>query len=517
MFQTAHNLKEEEVIGDTIREVLGEDSKALERIRPDLNIEKWTIWQPAKSKNAPNVRVFERAVTLPDGGKLTAQVEIGFTQYGTITTEEQKVYWALVKCWEDKGCSEEFTHFSLRELAKLLKKKWGTNVIDSLTKSLNLLRVTPIIWRNSYYDSSTGETVKELRPFTLLSELKIAQKENDGVVNQASGYFQFDRHLLANLENNHTKPLLFDVAISFKSEIAQLLYPYVDLVMADKTHYERRTKEFCNDLGLKGKMYGYLSGRRRAFLPALKEVEGKPLSTGVLTSVTIEKTSDGKDYKVVFQKAKQKQRSQSQPSTRTDKPTTTDLTGLAKELHDRGINPKKARELVGRHSEDYLREKVEMFDFVKSSGQALENPPGYLIRMIEDNYQLSEEQEQRIQSQAKRKEQEEHKEQITQLEEVKKGVVEMRRIAREDVIQEILTENPSVIETAVTKIQLPILQRALTEYPSAHEAYQKSPMIQFEIERILREEIYRQPFLEAEKTFNERIAAIDKQIEELKK
>ena len=76
------------MLSETISEVIGD--KALERIRPDLNIEKWSIWQPAKSKNAPTVRIFEREVNLDGGSTLTAQVEIGFTQRGTFTTEDQK-------------------------------------------------------------------------------------------------------------------------------------------------------------------------------------------------------------------------------------------------------------------------------------------------------------------------------------------------------------------------------------------------------------------------------------------
>jgi hypothetical protein len=72
--------------------------------------------------------------------------------------------------------------------------------------------------------------------------------------------------------------------------------------MARRDYYERRTKELFDDLGLEGKSYGYPSNRKQRLQSALTELRGIPLSTGTLTSATIVKTKDGKDYKVVFEK-----------------------------------------------------------------------------------------------------------------------------------------------------------------------------------------------------------------------
>jgi hypothetical protein len=46
----------------------------VEKIRPELNLEKWPIWQPSKSKTPPRGRVVEREITLPGGNKLNAAV-----------------------------------------------------------------------------------------------------------------------------------------------------------------------------------------------------------------------------------------------------------------------------------------------------------------------------------------------------------------------------------------------------------------------------------------------------------
>lgn len=287
------------------RKTKTEKASAPDKIRAELNIEKWpAIWQPSKSKNKPGVRVLERRFQTGDGDMTVSQLEIGFTQYGTLTTEDQKMFYALIKQWEDKGRPEtDVVFFSDRLLSRLLKKKWGTNVIEAITGSLRRLRLTPLTWKRSFHRNDTAKTeLEEELPLTLLSDLRIIRRKVDGHVTNQQGYFQFDRNVLSNLLAHFTKPLLIEELFRLQSEIAQLLYVHVDLMLASKTVYERRTKELFDDLGLKGKSYQRPSNRKQALSKAIKELQGVRLSTGVLRSVALEKTHDDKDYKIVFRK-----------------------------------------------------------------------------------------------------------------------------------------------------------------------------------------------------------------------
>src|SRR5215813_9690030 len=73
---------------------------SLEKIRPELNLEKWSIFAPAHSKTK-RARTLTRSTTLPDGTVRTSKVSIDATErLGTLTTEEQKTYYALIKIWE---------------------------------------------------------------------------------------------------------------------------------------------------------------------------------------------------------------------------------------------------------------------------------------------------------------------------------------------------------------------------------------------------------------------------------
>lgn len=273
------------------------------KIRSELNLEKWSIWLPSQSRVDRSEIVRERETLRSDGSKELARVTIQRVgKSGLFTTEDQKTYYALIKLWEEKGKPDGPTAVSIRQLAQILKKGWGSKVLKSLTESLLRLRTVPFIWENSYYNATTRETEEHLSAFTILEDLKLHRTRKDGHVNKEQGSFRFNGHILKNLQANHTKPLYLDVILTFQSDIAQLLYTYLDLIMADKTCYERRSAGLFADLGLEGKAYRNVSDRKRKLARALQELQGVQLSTGTLVEAALTQTVDDKDVKAVFRK-----------------------------------------------------------------------------------------------------------------------------------------------------------------------------------------------------------------------
>src|SRR5208337_3610124 len=128
------------------------------------------------------------------------------------------------------------------------------------------------------------------------------ERHQDGAVNSSQGYFKFDDHVLTNLQLNYTKPVCIEEFFKLKSEIAQLIYSHIDLMLFDKNKYERRSRELFDDLGLKNAEYSHMYERKRAIERATRELLGIRLSSGMLRDASVEKTADGKDYKVSFSK-----------------------------------------------------------------------------------------------------------------------------------------------------------------------------------------------------------------------
>ena len=278
-------------------------------VRPERNLEKWPLWEPSNSRHRAKERTLQREIRLPDGSIAVAKVVVGFSNYGVLSTEDQKVCYALIKIWEERDKPEGHIYFSRQQLARLLRKSWGSRVNKSLTDSLYRLRFTPFVWERSYYDSTAKETVERIDTFNILSELHLMRRSpGSSIANTAitteSSFFQFNERILTNLLNGHTRPVFLDTILSFKSEIAQILYTHLDLVMADKTHYERRTRELFLDLGIDGTAYRYQSKRAQALEGALRELQGAPVPHGVLREVTLEPTVDKKDLKIVVRKEK---------------------------------------------------------------------------------------------------------------------------------------------------------------------------------------------------------------------
>ena len=290
-----------------------ENRGGAETVRPDRNLEKWAIWEPTNSRHKPSARIIQREIRMPDGSVATAKVEVGFSNHGMLTTEDQKTCYALIKHWEELDRPTGEVCFSRQQIARILKKTWGQNVNKSLTASLMRLRFTPFRWERSYYESKSRETVELDDTFTILSELKMVRRLKDAgsaktpsePVVRENSWYQFNSRILANLLANYTKPVFLDTILGFRSDVAQILYTHLDLILADKIRYERRTKELFLDLGIDGTAYRYPSKRAQTLEPALRELEGCPLSTGVLKTITLERTKDDSDYKIVACKSKQ--------------------------------------------------------------------------------------------------------------------------------------------------------------------------------------------------------------------
>lgn len=269
-------------------------------IRPELNLEKWpAIWTPSQSRVKPRLRVLERKKILEDGSFTLHKVKINPSlEYGNLTTEDQKTWYGLLQLWEEAGKPQKLV-FSLRELAKVLKRTWSTKARNALKESLLRLNISVFTWVNSYYDSKTKQTLEVLDSFQIIWRLGIAQAKQN--VNSEQCFCQFSDPLYHNLLANYTKPIFFDTIIKFKSGVAQLIYKYLELVMQDKTYYERKSENLFDDIGLESEEYKFVSARKRILLTAIEELRQIPFLGGIL-EVGIEETADKLDWKLTVKK-----------------------------------------------------------------------------------------------------------------------------------------------------------------------------------------------------------------------
>lgn len=273
-------------------------------VRPELNFEKWPgIWQPTKSNNKLYEIVLERKTT-----DSISKVEItANSKYGPLTTETQKIIYALYKISEEKGHPRRIP-FSCSKIAKILNKKWGKGTTKTIKEGLYQLRFTAFILKDVFFDSISKKRIKSfVDTFTILSVLKLSEEEDDGHITTEACYCEFNEYIYNNLLNNYVKPTLLNVVLGFGDDgIAQLLYSHIDLMLAKSDEYRRPTKEiFCSELNHLGKEYIHVSRRKRTIDRILPKLDGKMLSSGGVLEVRLDKLLKNGDYDLVARKIEQ--------------------------------------------------------------------------------------------------------------------------------------------------------------------------------------------------------------------
>lgn len=350
-------------------------------IRPELNLERWpAIWTPAQSRSKPKLKVLERKRKLEDGSTVLCVVKIDPSfEYGNLTTEDQKVWYGLLELWTQAGRPRELI-FSLRELARVLHRTWCRETLEGLKKSLLRLKITNFSWTNSYYDSTAKKTLEFLDSFSIISDLHLVQVIEGNRVNGEQCSCEFSKLLYHNLLNNYTKPIFFDTLLKIRGGIAQLLYKYLELVMNDKTYFERNSKElFFDEFGLEGDEYTKPYSRKRALLIAIMELNqiGVGIQNGFL-ELSLVKTKDKSDWKLTVKKLllSEHEPKQTSPDSELQLEPVSKVGSLKEEilvyfLERFGLRRtatkaelEKAEEIIRKHQLDFEKAK-EIIDFAK--------------------------------------------------------------------------------------------------------------------------------------------------------
>jgi hypothetical protein len=284
------------------------DVKALSEspniIRSELNIEKFPLFTTSQFKGKSREYTREERTSLGEIQKRTVVIgKIAGNEIGILRILDLKCFYALVKMWEEAGKPyDENVSFSCHRIAKILGKSWSGRSYSQIKGSLERLRKIPIDWIRAFKNKGSDDTLKVLETFTILEDLKLVEREKGEVVVEAFSSFRFNKHLLSNLSSNYSKPVSLDTIFRFKRDISILLYLHLDLIMSKRTDYSRRLENLIvQDLDL-GTTYQFPSYRKRIIQPALDELLGCRLSTGLLTKAVIERTSDGKDWKIICKK-----------------------------------------------------------------------------------------------------------------------------------------------------------------------------------------------------------------------
>lgn len=376
-------------------------------VRSELNLEQNAVFTVSTYKGK------SREIIIKDAENgIERRVIIGKTideiETGVLTIYHFKLYLTLLDLWEKAGRPvNESVHFTTLQIIKRLGiADAGTNYERVKRQLINLSQI-PITFIDSFY-LSDEETFRSLRPFQILSYLDIYERKYDtrqeGQKTRGYGEFRFHDNILSSLINNYSHPLRLDVITEFKKhkDMAILLYTYLDRQLAFKSKYEIGLKKLFDHLDLSQKQIRYPAARKQKIEPVLGELNGKELSTGILSSAQISKTKSGNDYKLVchkkpFARKLKEHEATSQlelalsSKTEPGEPAPTrSVSELFPSLVENGLTQKQAAKLIEEKSPETINAQLVYLPFrlreYETQGKEI-NAPAILYDSISDNWQ----------------------------------------------------------------------------------------------------------------------------------
>lgn len=266
-------------------------------VRSELNLERWPgIWQASNMRSDFNsIRKIEKKIIIGGRTVLASVTVESSPSRGTLNTEDQKTFYALLALWEKKGRPDEVS-FTIRGILKEMGRQYGKNTREGIIDSLKRLKSVDITWENSFFDKVSNKTMKELAMFNVLSYLKISSEESDGYEKDKI-QITFHKLIDSNLRNYHSIPTKYWILMRIKNPLSQLLYKYLEPKLYSSLKFERKTHDLLKDLGIFATRYKKLSNRVDVITRALKELTGLKIQNGTL-EVHLEPGKED-DYKLV--------------------------------------------------------------------------------------------------------------------------------------------------------------------------------------------------------------------------
>lgn len=530
-------LEEEIIVSDdtnTFCESQGELLPAV--VRSEINFLQFPFFALTKRGLKKKIKQEYRFVKERDGKKsellwkVTANAE-----YGYPTPFDHKVARAvdvIIDKWYARNGYQLVNPipFSIYRIAKLmgfgLRKKRGGWLYEKIRDSLKRITATTVESKGSFFLKDEEAWVEDI--FHLYERVRFkGMKMPVGGGIAETNYLWLGDEYLRNINARYVRPLDYEFLCSLKNPLSRRSYEVLSpkFYGLDKrlSYYHVDYQDYCQTLPITPQRY-YSDVKKQ-----LNRSHEELGSGEFISKVGYVLHKGSKVVKTLrFYLGKRARREQNGELLKraqylyveeqlllplSGKETETiELKGLAKELHERGIKPKRvAAELCQNYDEDYIRDKIEMFDFhlKADDGTISDNPPGWLLTAIKRDITPTKKQI-KVSKAAVRQQVEE---QVRELEREKGKIKTPYSEECSKIFERIIEENPDVVDEA--------MQEARKENPVIEQCYDESKpyadqmtMVQVVIRPRLRER-FPDMFKVVDEKYGQQIEKIDKQIADL--
>lgn len=230
--------------------------------------------------------------------------------YGILKTRHQKLLFAMQDLWQKQGGRTAIVN-GVRQ-GRLCASSWDLEqamfgahggeqkrLIRAMVQQLSSI---PVCIEN--YIGPDGEVFDlDISGLVLGAEFRTSRRRS-GATQMGFPWAEiyFSSVITRAFEQQAIKPVNLRVLGQLR-DIATLLYPKIDCLLASNPETEMRLDGLVEKLGLSGSQLVEKAYRRRRFQPIVKELNDQPLSKeGYSIKAKLVPTKDGRDYKLVAER-----------------------------------------------------------------------------------------------------------------------------------------------------------------------------------------------------------------------
>lgn len=278
--------------------------------RPEYNIGKNAnlIFASPYARDLYDEKIEEKVFTQDDGTEVRGSLTITpLKDRKRPTTTTLRIFLGLIQMWELQGRRPDGkVNFSTRQFAHVLGYKWqGKHTADKIAEHLEILTYTKIEFVFSFIKPD-GQVVDFNDPINIISSGRYIDFKKRPQSYTFKKLHEYTLHpgLVENMLAGHVRPINYEIFITLKNDVTASLYSLLDLYLAKKPKWERRSLPLLMDeLGYQGERYKSRRARHAKLKELVRELDGKELLHGKL-DLSIEETADGQDWKLVARKIK---------------------------------------------------------------------------------------------------------------------------------------------------------------------------------------------------------------------
>jgi len=316
------------------------------------------------------------------GRVLTRKLTIQAGKFGLATAIDDEVILALIQISKQTtNFGSRKVEFSTNDLIKTLGWHNSGLSYQRIQKSLDRWTSVYLKYENAWRDNRT-KTWKTIG-FHIIDKFELNNsRSSDDQSDLIPSFIVWGEDIFESFQAGYLKPLDYDLCMGLSNSTAKRMYRFLDKRFHHKTDWVFGLKEFAFEhIGL-GRNYEGPAHVKRNLRPAIKELE----EIGFLLPLSeAERFSQrGREWSVRLIRWEPPALEATPREFIEEKPS------FETQLMERKVSKKTARELVLRFPARRLEPQLDAFDWLVETKdpRVQKSPAGYLVKSIEDEYEL---------------------------------------------------------------------------------------------------------------------------------